>query len=74
MHGAKPQFVCIAATRSPSRQSLGPWGADNPQIRAAMAALEQAHLDLARTDVLAPADGLVTTVGQHAGAGQAQSV
>ncbi len=57
-----------------ARQSLGPQGADNPQIREAMAALEQARLNLVRTDVLAPADGIVTnlqlTVGQYAGPGQ----
>jgi len=57
-----------------ARESLGPQGADNPQLREAMAALQQARLDLSRTDVLAPSDGLVTnlqlTTGQYAGLGQ----
>jgi len=58
-----------------ARQNLGPQDANNPQIREAMAALAQARLDLVRTDVLAPADGLVTnlqlTIGQYAAPGQA---
>ena len=57
-----------------ARESLGPKGADNPQLREAMAALQQARLDLSRTDVLAPSDGLVTnlqlTTGQYAAQGQ----
>jgi multidrug resistance efflux pump len=57
-----------------ARESLGPQGADNPQVREAMAALQQAQLNLSRTDVLAPSDGLVTnlqlTTGQYATPGQ----
>ena len=57
-----------------ARESLGPKGADNPQLREAMAALQQARLDLTHTDVLAPSDGLVTnlqlTTGQYAAQGQ----
>ena len=57
-----------------ARQDLGPQGEDNPQLREAMASLQQAWLNLARTDVFAPADGLVTnlqlTVGQYAMVGQ----
>ncbi|MFI5019909.1 MAG: HlyD family secretion protein, partial [Dongiales bacterium] len=57
-----------------ARESLGPQGADNPQLREAMAALLQARLDLTHTDVLAPSDGLVTnlqlTTGQYAAQGQ----
>ena len=57
-----------------AREALGPQGADNPQLREAMAALQQARLDLTHTDVLAPSDGLVTnlqlTTGQYAALGQ----
>jgi multidrug resistance efflux pump len=57
-----------------ARESLGPKGANNPQLREASAALERARLDLARTDDLASADGLVTnlqlTLGQYASPGQ----
>ena len=43
-----------------ARQTLGPQGAANPQIREAMGALDQANLDLTRTTVVAPSDGGVT--------------
>jgi multidrug resistance efflux pump len=62
-----------AAAVEEARQLLGPEGAHNPQIRAAVAALERARLDLARSSVRAPADGLITnlklSVGQYAQAG-----
>jgi multidrug resistance efflux pump len=58
-----------------ARQNLGPQGADNPQVRDAMAALQRAQLDLARTEIFAPSDGgvanLQLTIGQFVGAGQA---
>ena len=37
-----------------ARQELGPQGNDNPQFREALAAVEQAKLDLVRTTVLHP--------------------
>ena len=58
-----------------ARQELGPQGNDNPQIREALAEVEQAKLDLVRTTVVAPADGVITnlqlTDGQYVGVGQA---
>jgi multidrug resistance efflux pump len=58
-----------------ARRELGPVGANNPQIREALAALERARLDLRRTAVTAPADGLVTNLqlaaGQFVGTGHA---
>lgn len=57
-----------------ARQNLGPQGADNPQIREAMATLQRTQLDLLRTQVFAPGDGIVTnlqlTIGQYANPGQ----
>lgn len=57
-----------------ARQTLGPKGADNPQIREAMGALEQANMDLAHTTVLAPSDGGVTNlslgIGQFVAKGE----
>jgi multidrug resistance efflux pump len=57
-----------------ARQSLGPQGQDNPQIRQAMAAIRQAHRDLADTTVLAPSSGVVTNLqlaqGEYLTAGQ----
>jgi multidrug resistance efflux pump len=58
-----------------AKQELGPKGTDNPQFREALAAVEKAKLDLVRTTVLAPSDGVVTnlqlTVGQFVAVGQA---
>lgn len=58
-----------------ARQNLGPRGRDNPQLREAMAVLQQARLNLVWTEIFAPADGLVTnlqlTIGQYANPGQA---
>src|SRR3990172_4524607 len=58
-----------------AKQELGPQGADNPQFREALAAVEQAKLDLLRTTVLAPSAGVVTnlqlTEGEFVAVGQA---
>ena len=58
-----------------ARQTLGPQGAANPQIREAMAAVAQANLDLQRTTVLAPSEGGVTNlslaIGQVLAKGEA---
>lgn len=58
-----------------ARQTLGPQGAANPQIREAMGALEQANLDLTRTTVVAPSEGGVTNlslaIGQVLAKGEA---
>jgi multidrug resistance efflux pump len=57
-----------------AEEQLGPQGADNPELREALAALEKAKLDLLRTSVIAPSDGVVTnlqlTLGQFASIGQ----
>lgn len=58
-----------------AQQTLGPQGKDNPQIREALGALEQANLDLTRATIVAPSDGGVTNlslaVGQVLGKGEA---
>jgi multidrug resistance efflux pump len=58
-----------------ARQELGPQGNDNPQFREALAAAEQAKLNLIRTTVLAPSDGVITnlqlTDGEFVAAGEA---
>lgn len=58
-----------------AQEELGPAGADNPQLKEALAALERAQLDLLRTTVTAPASGVVTnlqlSVGEVVAAGQA---
>jgi multidrug resistance efflux pump len=71
---AKAQARKAEAELRQAQESLGPSGADNPQLRAATAALAKAQRDLLQTSVLAPTDGLVTnlqlTLGQFVPAGQ----
>jgi multidrug resistance efflux pump len=58
-----------------ARQELGPAGENNPDLQAALAALAQAHLNLARTTVFAPSAGVVTNlqlaVGEAVASGEA---
>jgi multidrug resistance efflux pump len=57
-----------------AKEQLGITGPENPQLRAAVAALEQAQLDLAFTTLYAPARGAIESfnidVGYYAVAGQ----
>ncbi len=57
-----------------ARVRLGEAGNDNAQVRQALAAVEQARLDLRNSTVVAPADGAVTNLrlapGQFASKGQ----
>ncbi|PAP95622.1 HlyD family secretion protein [Mesorhizobium wenxiniae] len=66
--------VAAEADLKRAQEELGPAGADNPQLRESLAALERAQLDLLRTTVSAPAEGFVTnlqlSVGGMVGAGQ----
>ncbi|OEF08566.1 HlyD family secretion protein [Vibrio genomosp. F10] len=61
------------ASLTQAKQNLGPEGSNNPQILSAMAKLEQAQLDLQRTQITAPSNGIVTnlqlTLGQKASVG-----
>lgn len=71
---AQADVVRAEAELERSRRKLGSDGEDNPQMRQARTALEQARLDLRNTTVTAPADGVVTnlrlSVGQYANRGQ----
>jgi multidrug resistance efflux pump len=57
-----------------AQANLGAPGLRNPKVRQALAALDQARLDLRNTQVVAPADGTVTNlrlaVGQYVASGQ----
>ena len=57
-----------------AKQQLGVTGPENPQLRAAIVALEQAQLDLAFTTIHAPTDGAIESfnvdIGHYAAAGQ----
>ena len=70
---AQSQLVASQANLEKAIQDLGEAGEGNSRILQAQAALEQAELDLARTTVRAPDDGLVTDVrvnnGNFASAG-----
>ncbi len=72
---ARAMLAASQADLAKAREELGPKGADNPQLKAAFAALERARLNLLYTTVKAPADGLVSNLqlatGQFIGAGQA---
>ena len=50
-----------------ARQNLGAAGYDNPKVQQALAAIQQARLDLSNTTVIAPADGVVTNLRLSAG-------
>lgn len=71
---ANASVVAAEADLKQAQEELGPAGADNPQLKESLAALERAQLDLLRTTVLAPAEGVVTnlqlSVGGVVGAGQ----
>jgi len=57
-----------------AREQLGAEGPENPQLRVAVAALEQAQFDLAFTDIIAPDHGIIesfnVSVGFYAQPGQ----
>ena len=71
--GAEAALQAADAGLEEARRRLGPTGADNPQIRAALAQYQRARIDLNDTLVKAPLDGMVTNtvlaVGQYASAG-----
>ena len=71
---AESQVAGAEAELEKARQKLGKRGKDNPKMRAAVAALEKAQLDLARTTIYAPSDGGITNldldIGHYAQAGQ----
>ncbi|MBB6412787.1 HlyD family secretion protein [Mesorhizobium sangaii] len=71
---ANASVVAAEADLKKAQEELGPSGADNPQLKEALAALQRAQLDLLRTTVLAPAEGVVTnlqlSIGGVVGAGQ----
>jgi len=73
--GAEAQTVAAQSELQRARTARGVEGDDNPAVRAAMAGLENAELNLARTSVRAPSQGAIESleldVGHFAAAGQA---
>jgi multidrug resistance efflux pump len=70
---ARSQEKAAEAELRRAQETAGERGENNAQLLSARAAIEKAELDLKRTDVVAPAAGLVTDlrtdVGQYAQAG-----
>jgi multidrug resistance efflux pump len=71
---AEARLASALAGLEQANANLGEPGEDNVRVRAALASLAVAELDLAWTDVTAPSDGRVTNVnvnvGDSASAGQ----
>lgn len=71
---AKADVARGEAELESARRKLGAEGEENPQVRQARTALDQARLDLLYTTVTAPADGFITnlrlSVGQYVNRGQ----
>lgn len=70
---SRAQLVSAEAKLEQARQARGDLGTDNDRLIAARSALEKAELDLKRTTVTAPGDGLITDlkadIGQVVGVG-----
>lgn len=68
LDAAEATLAAAEASAESARQQLGAQDDDNPQVRAAELALEQAEYDLLSTTVRAPTFGVVTNL--HLGVGQ----
>ena len=70
---AEAQVSLAEAELQRAKEQLGKEGDDNPALQSAVAALEQAQIDLKRTTIYAPGLGLITNlkidVGHYANAG-----
>ncbi len=70
---ARAQVKSAEAELEKAKRQLGTEGEDNPKIRDALAALGQARIDLADTEIRAPTDGGITNLkideGYYAKAG-----
>ncbi|MFT5141026.1 MAG: multidrug resistance efflux pump [Lysobacterales bacterium] len=73
---AQQQLIAAKANLEQARQNLGREGEDNSRIQQSLATLNQAQVNLGKTEVIAPTDGVVTDVrvdrGNFAGAGVPQ--
>lgn len=71
---AVEQVASAEADLEKAQQQLGVSGNDNPQVRAAVVALEQAHLNFAFSTIVAPAEGAIESynvdLGYYASPGQ----
>jgi multidrug resistance efflux pump len=71
---ARAGVISAEAELEKAQETLGVAGEENPAVRAAVAALEQAEFDLAQTEISAPGRGIVGDLqlaeGYYAVAGQ----
>jgi multidrug resistance efflux pump len=71
---AVEQVASAEADLQTAEQKLGVSGPDNPQVRSAVVSLEQAHLNLAFSTIVAPAKGVIESfnvdLGYYASPGQ----
>ena len=71
---AVEQVASAEADLEKAEQQLGVSGPDNPQVRSAVVALEQAHLNLAFSTIVTPSQGVVESynvdLGYYASPGQ----
>ena len=71
---AVEQVASAEADLEKAEQQLGVSGPDNPQVRSAVVALEQAHLNLAFSTIVTPSKGVVESynvdLGYYASPGQ----
>ena len=74
LDAAKAQVESARSELERARKTMGASGAENAKVRDALAALEQARINLAETRIVAPGDGGITNltldVGAYATAGQ----
>jgi len=64
---SQQQLAGAEASREQARQNLGYSGDENARVQQALAGLERATLDLKRTTVVAPTQGVVTDVRVNRG-------
>lgn len=64
---AMAREASAVAELNKARELMGKRGEDNPKIRAAFAALEQARINLAETTIYAPSTGGITNLEVEAG-------
>ncbi len=67
IEASKARLASATSELERAKNNLGSKGQDNARIRSAFTALETAKLDLSRTIVRAPADGIITNLTVDAG-------
>lgn len=73
IEASKAKLASARSELEKAKSNLGGTGQDNARVRSALVALETAQLDLARSSIRAPGDGIITNltidVGHYASTG-----